>query len=432
MNWFKYAIDILSSSITIFLELMAYSKINDIKIKISAKNSLIVLFSGLLVVINTYYNGSLIRTFVSFIIILLVSYFILKDDLVSIFYNLLIVYIIAIIYEILLSSLISVFHIFDLSSFDNETILKAVFSFLTLLLTYFTCSIKKIKTFIKKCSAFIVSNRIITRLLTILFVSLIVIDFKYSASFSLRIYIGNIILIISIFLFFYVCIQNYYKVRKEKEKLEVLLGFMTKYEKMIDDNRISKHELLNNLLMLKSIDNKNTKSFNDELDKLIDQSSNKGIKIKNIYKLPSGLKGIIYYKLYGLDDNGYDINISVSKGVNRCLKSISHDDYVSLYKIVGIILDNAIEAAGKSGKKYIVIDVYNESNKTIIEISNSFKGHVDLDKINKKYYSTKGKGRGLGLYLLKSLSNSSKNIEVIQSVEKHIFTSKIIVKENEL
>lgn len=202
---------------------------------------------------------------------------------------------------------------------------------------------------------------------------------------------------------------------------------MSKYEKMIDDSRVNRHELLNNLLMLKSIKDKNSQEYDSLLDDLIDKSTNKGMSIRNIYKLPSGLKGIFYYKLYGLEE--YNISINISKNVSKKIKNINYDDYVVLYRMVGIVLDNAIEASSKTKDKLIMVDIYSEKNIIYIEISNSFKGKVNLSKINNKDYSTKGKNRGLGLYILKNLSQTKESIEVIQSVNKNIFTTKIVIKE---
>ena len=94
---------------------------------------------------------------------------------------------------------------------------------------------------------------------------------------------------------------------------------------------------------------------------------------------------------------------------------------------MGIVIDNAIEASSKTNNKYILIDIYND-NGIVIEISNSFKGKVDINSINDKYYSTKGKNRGLGLFIINKLIKSS-NISYEQFINDSIFTTIIKIKK---
>ncbi len=198
---------------------------------------------------------------------------------------------------------------------------------------------------------------------------------------------------------------------------------MTEYEKKIDNGRIFKHELLNNLLILKSYEDKNTKEFNSILDELIDFNSNQNVSIKNIYNLPSGLKEIFYYKLYNLDN--YKIRLNTSKKLENILNNIPHKDYVNLYKIIGILLNNSIEVCSKTKEKYLTIDIYKSHSNIFFDISNSFKVKVDINKINSKGYSSKDKNGSFGLYIANNIINNNKNIGLSQSVNDNIFISKI-------
>ena len=213
------------------------------------------------------------------------------------------------------------------------------------------------------------------------------------------------------------------------EKSEQLLNFMSKYEKIIDEGRINKHEMLNNLLFLKSIEDKNSKEFNETLNDLINEYDKKGIGIKNIYNLPSGLKGIFYYKLSGLNEKGFNININISKQISSSLKKIEHKEYLILYKVIGILLDNAVEAAYKTKERIINIDIYKDNKNIIIEINNTFSNKIDFSIINDKNYSSKGKNRGLGLYIVKNLLIRSNIISLEQKLDHNYFISQIIVNK---
>ncbi len=419
-------IDILAATMTVLLELICYCKLSNRKFIFNIKNSFITIISVILVMLNTYNNDGISRTIFSFIILLIAASLINNDKYFKAFYYSLMCFIIGIVIEILLSVFIMCTNIIDLESFDSNSLIKALFSMINLILMNLVVLINKFRSIINNIFDKLKNYKFLSVILCIFLVSIIIIDFKYFISFSKRIYFGNIVLLMILIVFLITIIVNYIKVKKEIRKTEILLDFMSKYEKIVDDNRMSRHELLNDLLMLKSIKDKKSKEYDDLIDELIDKFSNKGIKIKNIYKLPSGLKGIFYYKLYGLEE--LNININVSNGITSKIKKLNRSEYASLYKIIGIVLDNAIEASKKSKDKFLLIDVYKDKS-IVIEVSNSFSGYVDLEKINNKDYSTKGKKRGLGLYIMKKISEESSIIEVNQSVDGNIFITKIVVKE---
>ena len=50
-------------------------------------------------------------------------------------------------------------------------------------------------------------------------------------------------------------------------------------------------------------------------------------------------------------------------------------------------------------------------------------------RLNDKYYSTKGKKRGLGLYIVNRLLRNSSYLVLEQSINKKIFTSKITINK---
>ena len=92
-------------------------------------------------------------------------------------------------------------------------------------------------------------------------------------------------------------------------------------------------------------------------------------------------------------------------------------------RILGILLDNAIEAASECKKKVINICFRNEFNKNrhIVLISNTYKDkNVDIEKIFEKSKSSKENHSGLGLW------------EVRQYVKKHNNLNLFISKASEI
>lgn len=430
MNWYDYLLLYLSSVSTLIFLNINYGKIDNNEIKLrSVRSVFIIIIFSLLITINTNLNNSYSRAFISYVFIMINYYLIYNENFNVVFIKGTICYFLTLLFEILFSIVLVPTGIISLESFDKNIILKICFSFLTVLLPFLLLSIKKLKIFLNKLIKAL-DRPIIT---TIVMISSLIfastLAYKFVAEFSSKVYIDNIILIIFFISLLALIIHNRFVINNEVRKTEELLELITKYEKKNDEYRAYKHELLNNLLALKSIKNKNTKEFDSSLDELISLYNTKSSGIKNIYKLPSGLKCIVYYKLNDIDEDKYNVNVNISKQVSINLEKVDHKEYMSLCKIMGIVLDNAIEAMKNSEGKTLNIDVYKEKDNVIIEVDNTFdKSTTDITKIYNKNYSTKGKNRGLGLYLANLLLKNSKYLHMEQRIINEYFNTKIYVK----
>ena len=430
MNWYDYLLLYLSSVSTLIFLSINYGKIDNNEIKLrSIRSVFIIIIFSLLITINTNLNNSYSRAFISYVFIMINYYLIYNENFNVVFIKGTICYFLTLLFEILFSIALVPTGIISLESFDKNIILKICFSFLTVLLPFILLSIKKLKIFLNKLIKALDRPIITTIVMTSSLIFASTLAYKFVAEFSSKVYIDNIILIIFFISLLALIIHNRFVINNEVRKTEELLELITKYEKKNDEYRAYKHELLNNLLALKSIKNKNTKEFDSSLDELISLYNTKSSGIKNIYKLPSGLKCIVYYKLNDIDEDKYNVNVNISKQVSINLEKVDHKEYMSLCKIMGIVLDNAIEAMKNSEGKTLNIDVYKEKDNVIIEVDNTFdKSTTDITKIYNKNYSTKGKNRGLGLYLANLLLKNSKYLHMEQRIINEYFNTKIYVK----
>ncbi|MEL7657295.1 MAG: GHKL domain-containing protein, partial [Bacillota bacterium] len=92
------------------------------------------------------------------------------------------------------------------------------------------------------------------------------------------------------------------------------------------------------------------------------------------------------------------------------MESVAFDtilDNASLCRVMGVILDNAIEAAGASKEKRLIIDILADTVYTSVIIKNSYRGKLDLNNLHP---SSKDEGRGAGLYSLEKILNKHKSI----------------------
>ena len=85
-------------------------------------------------------------------------------------------------------------------------------------------------------------------------------------------------------------------------------------------------------------------------------------------------------------------------------------------RMLGILLDNAIEAAATSNEKILRIS-FRDSNYNkvqIVEIENSYVNkNIDKDKIFEKGITEKDNHLGMGLWEVKQIINRNNNVNLI-------------------
>ena len=123
-----------------------------------------------------------------------------------------------------------------------------------------------------------------------------------------------------------------------------------------------------------------------------------------------------------------NLSISVAKLDNNAYK-FTKDQEKSLSNLIGIFFDNAIDAAKESIKKEILFEVYESNLGVTFLIQNSFTGSLDINKIDKKGFTTKGSGHGNGLYFAQKIVNKNIGIYTRKVVENDFFIQKIIVEK---
>ena len=118
--------------------------------------------------------------------------------------------------------------------------------------------------------------------------------------------------------------------------------------------------------------------------------------------------GILASKYYLAKDKNVKINFDIFMDLSK----IGMNNY-KFTKILGILLDNAIEAAEESVEKLINISIryFFNLEKQLVIIENTYKQkNIDIGKIFEKSYSTKANNTGLGLWEVKSIVEHTPNI----------------------
>lgn len=237
-----------------------------------------------------------------------------------------------------------------------------------------------------------------------------------------------------------ICILLYlFKQKIENEKIskkyDELLDVMKSYESDIEEQRTLRHETKNEFATIKCKlqDKEDNKTIIEYIDSVICEKEKAGsTKYSKFKYLPSnGLKGFFYYKFIEAEKKGINVSINISKQIeNSFLKDIETKDFKDLARIIGVYLDNAIEASSTSEDKKLGIEMYLIKEKIEIIITNTFNNEINLDKIGKESFSTKGKHRGHGLLLVNKILSENNMFEAKNEIRGNIYIQSLKIKDN--
>ena len=133
------------------------------------------------------------------------------------------------------------------------------------------------------------------------------------------------------------------------------------------------------------------------------------------------LKGLVLSKILEAETRGCRLLVEVQTPIKQISMAIP-----DLLRCVGILLDNAIEAAAENSDLTLIL--LQEKHLTIV-VKNSFIDAPDLQKIWQEGYSTKGSDRGLGLSNLRQIVNGYDNILQDTRIEQNQFVQVLVIEK---
>ena len=260
----------------------------------------------------------------------------------------------------------------------------------------------------------------------ILLLSVIIYFLKHNL-FNRVISLYNFILLISAILAS-IILKLIYNNLELENKYSKILKCTLEYEKIIDDQGEKNHEYNNQLLILKGYLN-NKKKLIEYLNTIIeDHKTGQNYKIKQLTNFSEGgIKELLYYKLCIIRERNIKYYLYISKETSNILEGLNLKIYKDITKILGVIIDNAIDSAYDSIEKEISIDFSLEDNYIIISISNSYNKKIDMKNIGKRGFSTKGKGHGFGLKLVKEIIKKNKKLELISEYNDKYYIQTLLI-----
>ena len=198
----------------------------------------------------------------------------------------------------------------------------------------------------------------------------------------------------------------------KQKALQDLQSYTQNLEAMYNGLRSFKHDYVNILLSLSGYieagDMDRLKFFFESkifpTKNLITKGDYKLNQLSNIGVLE--IKSLLSVKMIYAHELGIDITIDIPGKVESFLI-----DTVDLARILGIFLDNAIEAALETEQPQIGLNIIQDKAGVSIIISNSFRDNgVMLHNLKRKGFSTKAGHQGIGLWNAQKIISSYDNV----------------------
>lgn len=230
-----------------------------------------------------------------------------------------------------------------------------------------------------------------------------------------------------------VIFQCIHGVRSEEQKKaelkqkEVLEHYIDSLEEMVKEMRSFRHDYKNILSSMSGYIRENKmeelKEYFDENIKNFSSDTEVQMEawkcLKNIQ--PMELKGFLYEKLLLALARGVKIQVYMMDSMK-----IQYAYMEDLIRMLGVLIDNAIEASEQITDGYVVIEIVKMDQAVSFSVKNNYLQEPDLVKMGKEQYTTKGKGRGNGLCWVEETIEKHKEMfhelkieknEVIQRIE---------------
>lgn len=389
--------------------------LNDPNYKIKAKSiAIMFLFSLSLTVLNSVDSEimrGIFKTTISYIMICIYYKFLFTKDssriIISSFITCLSTFLSEVIIAIPMSLIFEVLNISSMMWLKNTIIINFLICALSYIIIYFNSN--RLKNLVNTAELY---NKKIIWIIFLILIIVALLAFKIPLSnwgFNIE-FISTMILLFGCSLIGIIIMKQKSDIEKTKAMYHQLANYSDTTNGLLEDYRIISHEHKNQLSIIRGMVGDDNKELSEYIDNLIDKR--KMIKyqwIGQLNYLPlSGLKGLISYKLIEMESNKLEININISKEISRSkFKLLSSKQKDELYSIIGVYLDNAIQASTVSKNKEISLEIYKEKSEIIITLANTYKDEIDLKRINEYGYTTKGKNHGIGLHIVKKITQDN-------------------------
>ena len=288
------------------------------------------------------------------------------------------------------------------------------------LLKYFKINLSKLQVLDKKKKFWLIFSTIFGVVLIGLQVYMITFYISYLPFFI------TILFMVTLVAYFVISLYTMFTVSK-LETTSMNLEEVTLYNKtlqMLQDNtRAFRHDFSNIIQGMAGFIDKNDmeglKKYYSQLLEDIQHTNNLTTLSPEVVNNPA-IYNVLATKYHKADQLGIKINLEAFLNMN--------DLHIKIYeftRVLGILMDNAIEAAKECDEKVINVIFRKDSRRhmQLLIIENTYTNKdVNTDKIFEKGYSTKKGNTGLGLWEVRQILKKNNNLNLFTTKNDEFFT----------
>ncbi|SFL42641.1 two-component system, AgrA family, sensor histidine kinase AgrC [Lachnospiraceae bacterium KH1T2] len=228
----------------------------------------------------------------------------------------------------------------------------------------------------------------------------------------------------------FIILRTYTKsneIKRKLEHLETLKEYTDNLEQVYNNLRSFKHDYINIMAAMTCyIEEKKYDEleifFYEHILPMKENLTNKNISMANLSRIKIlDMKSIIYTKLLLAINQNIDITVDIPTEIVSVNMSP-----IDLARILGIYLDNAIEASLESDNPQLNFHLACIDNDIVLRISNTYIDRgLSIAQMQKRNVTTKGKGHGLGLYNVSEIFKKYNNVYHETLTEDNLFIQQV-------
>ena len=259
-------------------------------------------------------------------------------------------------------------------------------------------------------------NIIMQGILTVNYIDILPIQFTFF----------NFICLLIYFVLSFYSLAKIMKLVKTTQKLESAEEYNKTLHILHDSVRGFKHDFDNIVTTIGGYINTNDmeglKNYYSQLEEDCSRVNNLYILNPDNINNP-GVYNLLTTKYNEAEEKGIKVTLTVLLDLNDL-----HMKIYEFARILGILLDNAIDAAAECDSKVLNIVFRNEAknNRNIILIENTYKDKdVDIDQIFNKGVTGKENHTGLGLWEVKQILKKNNNVNLYTTKNEQYFSQQL-------
>lgn len=240
-------------------------------------------------------------------------------------------------------------------------------------------------------------------------------------------FIYTVTLIMS--LSFYIqSLETKYQVKKKEDEYQAIQSYTDTLEKHQLDIQKFKHDYHNILISLSGyIEDEDLQGLKAYFKKEVIETSKimyHPFKLEKLSKIKQkSIKSMLTTKLIMAQEFGIDVSFEASENI----KDISMD-IVDFIRILGIILDNAIEELLVLEKGRLLVGLFKDVSATVCIVQNTCRTTIpSIHQLREIGFSMKGEKRGFGLSSLEEITSKYQNVALKTSIFENQFIQELTI-----